>query len=35
MQDLDPASVEWCLKLVKRYPEFRMSVQLHKMLGVE
>jgi 7-carboxy-7-deazaguanine synthase len=31
---LDPATVSWCVGLVTRNPKWRLSVQIHKILGV-
>ena len=30
----DPAAVAWCIKLVKENPQWRLSLQLHKLIGV-
>jgi len=32
---IDKKNTEFCIELVKKYPQFRLSVQLHKYLGVE
>ncbi len=32
---IDKNNTEFCIELVKKYPHFRLSVQLHKYLGVE
>ena len=32
--ELVPENVEWCLRLVKENPEWRLSVQVHKLIGV-
>lgn len=28
---LDPKTLQWCIRLVERHPEWRLSVQLHKL----
>ena len=32
---VDEINTNFCIELVKKYPHFRLSVQLHKYLGVE
>jgi len=32
---IDKKNTDFCIELVKKYPQFRLSVQLHKYLGVE
>lgn len=31
---VDPAALDWCIKLVKENPQWRLSVQTHKLLAV-
>lgn len=32
--DIDPDALAWCVKLVRDNPEWRLSVQLHKLWGI-
>ncbi len=32
---INKENTDFCIELVKKYPQFRLSVQLHKYLGVE
>ncbi len=31
----DQETIDWCVKVVKKYPAYRLSLQLHKMIGVQ
>lgn len=33
-RDVSPETLEWCLELVRKHPEWRLSVQQHKGWGV-
>ena len=32
--ELDPRTLDWCVRLVKENPPWRLSVQMHKFWGV-
>lgn len=32
--DLDPRTLEWCIRLVKENPDWRLSTQMHKTWGI-
>lgn len=34
-ETIDQKNTDFCIELIKKYPRFRLSVQLHKYLGVE
>lgn len=33
-QHLDPQTLDWCIKLVKNNPPWRLTVQMHKVWGI-
>jgi len=33
--DPDPAAIRWCLKLVADHPKWRLSIQQHKLIGIQ
>jgi organic radical activating enzyme len=34
-KDVDPLSLSWCIDLVKKNPEWRLSFQQHKLWGIQ